>query len=190
VNEPLRITLSDAERFLVSHQVPHALIGGLAVSLRGQPRLTADVDIVVAVDLDRALELIAVLDTSDFRPLFEDVAEVVQRSFILPLRHRSTHVKVDLSIGLSGFEKRAVARAEICHVAGILIPVATTEDLLIMKSLAARPRDDQDLEGLVIAQGDSLDWGYCEQTAAELGEALGIDLAAKIRQLRLGPGSS
>lgn len=58
------------------------------------------------------------------------------------------------------------------------------EPLRITLSDAERPRDDQDLEGLVIAQGDTLDWGYCEQTAAELGEALGIDLVAKIRQLR------
>jgi len=99
-------------------------------------------------------------------------------------------MKVGLSVGLSGFERHAVLRAENCHVAGISIPVATAENLMIMKSLAARPRDDQDLEGLVIAQGDTLDWDYCEQTAAELGEALGIDLVAKIRQLRIGPGNS
>jgi hypothetical protein len=50
--------------------------------------------------------------------------------------------------------------------------------------LAGRPRDEQDLRGLVIAQGAHLDWDYCESTAAELSEAIGIDLAARIRALR------
>lgn len=186
MNEPLRITLSDVERFLEAHQIPHALIGGLAVSLRGQPRATIDVDMVIAVDVERALELIAVLEGSTFRPLFADVDDVVARSFILPLRHRSTDVKVDLSIGLSGFERSAVERAEWHDLAGTSIPVATAEDLIIMKALAGRPRDDQDLRGLVIAQGEHLDWAYCERVAAELGEALGINLAGRIRALRSG----
>jgi Nucleotidyltransferase of unknown function (DUF6036) len=184
VNEPLRITLSDVESFLESNRVPHALIGGLAVSLRGQPRATVDVDMVIAVDVARTLELVVSLSGSNFQPLFADVAEVVERSFILPLRHRSTQVKVDLSIGLSGFERNAVERAQRCDVADTVVPVATAEDLIIMKALAGRPRDEQDLQGLVVAQGDSLDWVYCERVATELGEALGVDLVAKIRSLR------
>jgi hypothetical protein len=135
VNEPLRITLVDVESLLASNHIPHALIGGLAVSLRGQPRATVDVDMVIAVDVERALELVVALEDSAFRPLFDDVTEVVQRSLILPLRHRLTGVKVDLSIGLSGFERHAVERAEICDVAGTSVPVATAEDLIIMEGI-------------------------------------------------------
>jgi hypothetical protein len=40
---PLQTTLVDAVNFLESESVPYALVGGLAVSLRGQPRVTADV---------------------------------------------------------------------------------------------------------------------------------------------------
>lgn len=160
------------------------LIGGLAVALRGQPRATVDVDMVLATDVDAALELVQQLSTSRFRPLFADVEQVVQESLILPLRHREQGVKVDLMIGLSGFERLAVDRAQLCEVAGTTIPVATAEDLIIMKSLAGRPRDEQDLEGLVIAQGDALDWTYCDRMANELGEALGIDLLDRVRKLR------
>lgn len=53
-----------------------------------------------------------------------------------------------------------------------------------MKALAGRPRDDEDLRGLVIAQGANIDWNYCETTAATLGEAIGVDLAGRIRALR------
>lgn len=78
-------------------------------------------------------------------------------------------------------------RAETRHLAGTSVPVATTEDLMIMKVLAGRPQDDQDLRGLVIAQDESIDWAYCDQAASELGEAIGIDLAGRIRALRIEP---
>ena len=184
MNEPLGNTLADAATWLAAENIAYALIGGLAVSLRGQPRVTADVDMVIAVDVERALLLVAALEHSNFRPLFADVTDVVQQSFILPLRHRRTNVKVDLAIGLSGFEQQAIARAERLSVAGTMVSVATAEDLLIMKAMAGRPQDDVDLRGLVVAQGAYLDWDYCLKIAAELGEAIGQPLAERVRDLR------
>ena len=184
MNEPLQTTLVDIVRVLEEEGISFALIGGQATSLRGQERVTADIDLVIAVDVQRALTLMPKLSRGNFRPLFDDIAEVVERSFILPVRHRATNIKVDLALGLSGFERQVIARAESVELAGCRLPVATAEDLLIMKVLAGRPRDDEDARGLVIAQGASLDWDYCEWTAAQLGEAIGIDLAARIRAMR------
>jgi len=184
VNQPLSATLADAIAFLTQEGVAYALIGGLATSLRGQARVTADVDLVIDAELDRALALIPKLDGSKFAPLFDDVEDVVQRSFILPLRHRTTGVKVNVAIGLSGFEQQVVARATKVHLAGTAVSVATSEDLLIMKTLAGRPHDDQDIRGLLIAQGNKLDWSYCEHVARELGAALGQDLVGRMEELR------
>jgi hypothetical protein len=147
MNEALRDTLVEAASFLESERLDYALIGGLAVSLRGQPRVTADVDMVVALDVERAVGLTRVLDQTAFRPFFDGVEEVVERAFILPLRHRTTNVRVDLAIGASGFERQTVARAERLEIAGARIPVATAEDLLIMKTIAGRPQDAQDIQG-------------------------------------------
>ncbi len=189
MHEPLQQTLFDAVNFLDAERVPYALIGGLAVSLRGQPRMTADVDLVIQADVPRSLALARGLEGTNFRPLFDDVAEVVQKAFILPLRHRVTNVKVDLALGLSGFERQTMARAERLQLAGAEIAVATAEDLLIMKVLAGRPQDDQDIQGLMIAQGKHLDWNYCLYLAAELGEALGQDLVTRISSLQIKSGS-
>jgi hypothetical protein len=184
VNDPLRTTLDDAAAFIEANGVPFALVGGLAASVRGQPRVTADVDLIIAAEVDQALSLAATLPQSPFRPLFNDFEDVVTRAFILPLRHRSTNIKVDIAIGLSGFERQAVARAKKVDVAGCILPVAQAEDLLVMKVLAGRPQDEQDIQGLIIAQGDRLDWDYCLAIAADLGEAVGQDLAERVRLLR------
>jgi len=178
------MALADATQWLRSQGVDYMLVGGLAVAAQGQPRATADVDLMIAVDISRALLLVDDLATSPFRPLFDDIAIVVESSFILPLRHRTTNVKVDVAIGLSGFECQAISRAQQLELLGVTLPVATAEDLIIMKVLAGRPQDDQDVRGLAIAQSDRLDWEYCLRIGTELGEAIGQDLAGQIRALR------
>jgi hypothetical protein len=69
-------------------------------------------------------------------------------------------------------------------VLGTMLPVVTAEDLLLMKVVAGRPQDEQDVQGLVDAQGANLDWKYCLKVAGELGEAIGQDLASRLRALR------
>ncbi len=184
--EPLHKALVDVTELLKARQFPYAVIGGLAVSLRGEPRVTADVDLVLGITIDAAIDLIPLLKGTSLEPLFSGVEEVVKRAFILPLRHRPTGVKVDLAIGLSGFERQAIARAEAMNIAGQDVLVATAEDLLVMKLFAGRPRDQQDIEGIIAAQGRSLDWDYCHQTAKALGTAIDQDLVSSVEKLRSG----
>jgi len=53
VEDAIQRTLSDAAAFLAANSVPFAVIGGIAVSVRGEPRFTADVDLVVGVEVER-----------------------------------------------------------------------------------------------------------------------------------------
>lgn len=191
MDKPLQATLADAIRFLDHRQIPYALIGGLAASLQGEPRVTADVDAVIGATVEDALKLLHNLEGSPFEPLFSGVDEVVRQAFILPLRHRKTGVKVDLSIGLSGFERQLIERAERVTVAGESLRIATSEDLVVMKLLAGRPRDIQDAQGIAVVRGEQLDWAYCQKTAVELGTAVDQDLAKQLQKLKadFGPSS-
>jgi len=129
-----------------------------AVSLRGQPRMTVDVDLVMATDVEHALGLARGLSMTAFKPLFDSVEDVIGAAFILPLRHRMTGVRVDLAIGMSGFEREAIARATHVHIGETSAPVVTVEDLLVMKALAGRPQDEQDIRGCRSSRrGDRLD---------------------------------
>lgn len=177
-------TLADAVAMLDARGIGAALIGGLAVSLRGQPRMTVDIDLVIHADVDEALRLVRDLGETPFEPLFPGVEEVVARSFILPLRHRMTGIRVDLAIGMSGFEREAIARARSVVVGDIRVPVVTVEDLLVMKALAGRPQDELDMRGLVATQGETIDWPACLDLAERLGTAVDLDIAGRLRLIR------
>lgn len=123
--------------------------------------------------------------STPFQPLFPGVEQVVTSAFILPLRHRTTGVRLDVAIGMSGFEQDAVRRATAVDVGGTAVPVATVEDLLVMKALAGRPQDDEDIRGLVAAAQASIDWARCLEVAEALGSAIDLDIAARLRAARL-----
>lgn len=55
---PLVQALIAAHRSLEQLEVPHALVGGLAVSARATPRTTRDVDLAVSVTDDEAAEAV------------------------------------------------------------------------------------------------------------------------------------
>ena len=184
MDDPLQSTLRDIAAFLNAQSVDFAMIGGLAVSVRGEPRLTTDVDVVIAVDVEGALELLRQLPSSRFDVPFQGVDEVVRKSFILPLRHNETGTIVDLSIGLTGFERQAIARATLANLMGVVVPVLTAEDLLVMKALANRPRDAEDARQLVLRQGDALDWKRVMDVAEQLETDLAEDLVPRLWTLR------
>ena len=58
------------------------------------------------------------------------------------------------------------------------------EDLLVMKALAGRPQDDQDILGLVATQRTAIDWPACLGLAEKLGAAIDIDIASRLRAAR------
>ena len=146
--------------------------------------MTVDVDLVIQADVDDGLRLARDLPSTPFMPLFDGVEEVVASAFILPIRHRVTGVRVDLAIGMSGFEREAVSRATPVAVVAAAIPVVYIEDLLVMKALAGRPQDEADIQGLVDVQRDAIDWERCLATARSLGDAIAVDIAGRLEAAR------
>lgn len=184
VDKILIQTLMEVVRFLELKEISYALIGGLAASIRGRIRTTEDVDLVIHCEIADALLFIDNLDSTHLETLFPESHEIVRRSCILPLRHQITGVTIDLAVGLSGFERQVISRATDVTISKHRIKVATAEDILLMKLMASRSRDKQDIEGIIVAHKASLDWYYCRTVGQQLQDALGIDMIPQIEELQ------
>ena len=184
ISESFERALADARDLLQAGGFPFAVIGGLCVLVRGEARFTQDIDVVIAAEPQDALILLSHLDESGFQPVLEeDAAEFLMRAYMLPLRHGQTGLTVDIAIGAMGFERQLIQRAEEIRLGSLLLPVATAEDLILMKLIAGRPRDVEDVEGIVLAQLE-LDWDYLLAVGAGLQSALSQDLVPAIERLR------
>jgi len=142
---------------LTERRLPWALIGGLAVSVRTEPRFTRDIDLAVAVSDDDAAEaLIADLTAGGFKLVLTLEHAALGRLAtvrLLPPGESANGVVVDLLFASSGIE------SEICHgaepieiVDGLRVPVAAAGHLVALKILARgpeRPQDDADLRALL-----------------------------------------
>jgi hypothetical protein len=154
---------------LTGQEIPFMLIGGQAVLLHGEPRLTQDIDVTLALPPDRLGEVLEACEAADFDPLPEDLARFVKETFVLPVEDRVTRIRIDFIFSTTPYEAQAIDRAVMVEIGGESIPFASAEDLLLHKLFAGRPRDVEDASGVVRRKGPDLDWGYLERWAREFG---------------------
>ena len=137
--------------------VSFALVGGLAVSARTEPRFTRDADLAVALPSDVEAEaLIHSLRTRGYG--IEAVVEQQAVGRLATVRLTPSHVPqapvVDLLFASSGIEPEVVADAEpLDLLPNFRIGVARTGHLIALKVLSrddlTRPQDLVDLRSLL-----------------------------------------
>lgn len=151
--------------------MPHAAIGGVAVSLLAQPRATQDIDAVVWLEQERWGEMIEAGAAYGFAPRISDAVEFAARSRVLLLRHVPSGISIDLSCAALEFEREMIERAITLDLGGVKLKVPTPEDLLITKAVAHRPKDLIDIES-IIETHPQLDVRRVERWAQEFSDAL------------------
>ena len=170
---------------LNGHGIPFMLIGGQAVLVHGEPRLTQDVDVTLGVDPSRWEDVTAVCEELGLEVLPKDVEEFVRSTFVLPARHIRSGVRLDLIFSTTPYEAQAIARAVLVEVEGVSVPFASAEDLVIHKLFAGRPRDIEDAVGVVQRNGAKMDWDYMSRWVQEFAEIPGReDLPERLTALR------
>ncbi len=144
----------DLVRWLGDGRVRYAIIGGVACALLGRPRTTRDVDAVVFVQPEDWKPLLDSGARYGFEPRIPDPLEFAHKSRVLLLKHGSSGITADISLGALPFEDELIDRAIQANFEGVNVPLATPEDLIVMKALAGRGVDMQDMQNLLDANPD------------------------------------
>jgi predicted nucleotidyltransferase len=171
-----------------------ALVGGLAVSARAEPRTTRDVDVVVSVSDDAEAEaLVLELQARGYRPMTAIEQDAVGRLATVRLQTpgQGAHgTIIDLLFASSGLEHEIAAAAERLQIIpGLMVPVATISHLIALKILARddrhRPQDLDDLRALLReAKGPDISGARAALTQIQdRGYARGRDLARMFDEL-------
>jgi hypothetical protein len=153
--------------------ISYALVGGMALAVRGYPRFTLDLDLFT-VDkrvLNEAMwrELSAAGIPVDVRPGdYDDPLGGVVRIGAKP-------EAIDIVVGRRKWEQRVIDRAELLEVGEVTLPVPTTSDLILLKIAAGGPIDQQDVIQLLAV-------GPRDQLIAEVESKI-ADLPSDAQQL-------
>ena len=152
--QTFKIILQKLGRALQQAHIPYMVIGGQAVLLYGEPRLTRDIDITLGVGPDRLSDLLIVAKTAGLTVLPENPQTFVEKTLVLPCADESCGIRVDLIFSFSPYERAAIQRARNVSMDGQDIAFASPEDVLIHKMVAGRPRDLEDVKSILIRNAE------------------------------------
>lgn len=158
--------------FFETHRLPYAVIGGLAVQVWGEARLTKDADISVASPLAIGTAELVQLIATRFASRSSNPVDFAQTTRMVLIR-TDNGVDVDISMALPGYEDQLFERVVDYEIEpGKTIHLCSAEDLIIHKAVAGRPQDVSDIQGVVYRQGEKLDAAYIREWLDQFVEIL------------------
>jgi hypothetical protein len=167
----LLAALTDLIKWLDDANIPSMIIGGVAASVLGQPRLTQDVDALAILPEGEWPDAVSTAAGHGILPRIEKPLDFARRSRVLLMRHVKSGIDIDVIFGGLLFEQAAIDNSKIHDIGGLRVRLPRVEDLLIMKAVARRPKDLQDIESLLAAHPEA-DVAAVRQWVSEFATAM------------------
>jgi hypothetical protein len=149
------------------------LFGAQAVQVWGAPRLTADVDVTVRLRGEDSAGFVAQMREEGFELRVRDIDGFVKKTRVFPFVHLASAIPVDVVLAGPGLEEEFLKRARPVDLGGVTLPVISPEDLIVTKVLAGRPKDLEDIRGVLRARLEILDLPGIRRMLRLLEQALG-----------------
>lgn len=149
------------------------VVGSVAGSYHGEPRTTADIDIVIDPSAQALRDLVASLPHSDYYVDESAAIEAFDRRTSFNVIEHATGWKVDLLIRKDRpFSRMEFERRVPALVFGRETPVATAEDTIIAKLEWAKAGESErqlrDVAGIIAVSGEVIDMQYLEHWIGSL----------------------
>jgi len=147
------------------------LMGGIAVSVWGNPRATYDIDVIIQCEKKDIDKLLKIFENNCFEIEKERPLKSIKNLYFVTLFYPKKRKKFIIDIFLTEGEyfKEAISRKIFIKVFDIKIPVISPEDLIIYKLISRRERDLEDIRDILVIQKNKLDINYIRKWAEKLG---------------------
>jgi len=126
------------------------VIGGQAVLLYGEPRLTKDIDITLGIGVEELEKVKSVVARLGLKVLVDNVENFVKKTMVLPTLDEKSGIRVDFIFSYSPYERQAIERAKDVKFGKVSVKFASLEDVVIHKVIAGRARDIEDIKSLLL----------------------------------------
>lgn len=166
--EFLKVVVSRLE----SADIPFMLTGSMAMSVYAVPRMTRDIDLVVACVLEDA-EKIARLFDADCYVDVESIRDAIRRRSMFNIIHSQSIIKADFIVRKdTPYRREEFRRRRLFEIEGTALYVVAPEDLILSKLAWAKDSGSElhlrDVR-TIVASKLTLEWPYMERWAGELG---------------------
>jgi hypothetical protein len=163
--------------------IPYMIIGGQAVLLYGEPRLTKDIDVTLGAGIERISDVLHLISELGWEILVDSPDLFIKKTMVLPCREPQSGIRVDLVFSFSPYEQQAIRRSRPVEIGDSFVQFASVEDLIIQKIIAGRPRDLEDVK-VIIHKNPEINTRYIHMWLNRLEKALLQPLGNRFTSLK------
>lgn len=167
---------------LSSQKIPYMIIGGQAVLLYGEPRLTKDIDVTLGIGTEGFNQISKSVQNLRFKIIVPDPEDFVKETMVLPTLHEKSGIRVDFIFSFSAYEHQAIQNAKQIKIGHQNVCFASLEDVIIHKIIAGRPRDLEDVRSIILKNPD-FDHLYIQKWLAEFDTSLDGDYREQYKKI-------
>ena len=122
-------------RELKKENINYMIIGGQAVLVHGEPRLTKDIDITLGLNVNGLEKILKIAKKLKFKLLVSDPEKFVKETFVLPFLNEKTDFRTDFIFSFSEYKKVVLKRVNKIKIDRTYVNFASVEDLIIHKNV-------------------------------------------------------
>ncbi len=169
MSDELEVLKTVSER-LETARISFMLTGSFAMAYYGRPRMTRDLDLVVALSDNDAQGIVAAL-SPEFHIDADDVHAAIRTERLFNVMHHETGVKVDLIVRKSAnFRQVEFDRRRSVKMGGVGTWIVSREDLILSKLVWAKEMNSElQRRDAVNLLDETVDRNYLDRWAGELG---------------------
>ena len=165
--------------------IPYMVIGGQAVLLYGEPRLTRDIDITLGMGVNGLDKIKKIIKAIGLKILVEKEKEFVEQNMVLPTLDKKSGLRVDFIFSFSPYERQAIERGKDIKLGRTLVKFASLEDVVIHKVIAGRARDLEDVRSILL-KNPKYNLNYIKKWFKEFDQSLGENFLKVFREIKKG----
>jgi len=134
--------------------IPYMVVGGQAVLLYGEPRLTRDIDVTLGIGVNGLDKVMKVVTALKLKVLVDKVNDFVNKTMVLPVIDKDNGIRVDFIFSFSSYERQAIEKAKGVKFGKTTVRFASLEDVVIHKVISGRARDIEDIKAVLLKNQD------------------------------------
>lgn len=131
----LEITFRKAITALTNAGVKYVVVGGLAAILRGSPRNTSDIDVIIKNEPNLDDKLIKAFKAQDFEVMESQLRMAIDEGFNTSIFIKDSIIRIDLKIARNFDEFEVIEESEKWNYQDVHFPIASVEQILYGKIL-------------------------------------------------------
>jgi predicted nucleotidyltransferase len=153
-------------KFLNSGGYNYIIIGGIAASAIGEPRITADVDVDIVLGQEEVPHFLNKALKAGFKVPVKKCIESALQMGVFQISLGDYHI--DFIIASTELETQACQRREEIQLQGVKAFFPSPEDLILLKIIPGRDKDLLDAKNIVLRHKEKLDIQYLKTWAMKL----------------------